>query len=206
MIPYVTARRYAIDRVIRVLREEYANVLAEQAEAAGIHRQPAPKASDIARVAALDVEEVVRNAPVWIGVFPDTGLTPVGESGSRVGMSICQLMEFDVRCDLVFSEAAQEMPSLYDRPEGSPSTAIERRQLRAELMALRADVYASAMGETLLRYAEQEQSITEISVVTDEGFPLLNQEGGLFGSATFVAKLTIKVGLPAPRPLPSDVS
>ncbi len=204
MIEYATARRYAIDRVVRVLREEYCNVLKEQADAAGLQRQPAPLPRHIARVAALDVEDVVMNASVWVGVVPATGLTPSRAPGSRTGMTICQFMEFDVRCDLVFGEVAQELPTLYDRPDGGTATPIERRQLHAELMTLRADVYASALGETLLRYAEEADAITKIEVVTDEGFPLLSDEGRLFGSSTFVARLTLKVGLPAPRPLPSD--
>lgn len=204
--PLIEARIRALDRAVRVLREEYANILKPAAEAFGICAQPAPCAHHIFRAFPLDVESVTANADTWIGLYPLTGLTTKGKPRSAIGPVYCQHMEFDIRVDLAFRQVPQRLPELYARPSGTDQSPVERRQLNVEFMALRADVYAAALVECLCRYMVREGVCFDVRPVTDIGFPVLTADQGIFGKASATVRVTLDVGIPVPQPLPSDIT
>lgn len=206
-IPLARARRYALDRMVRVLREEYANRLAIEAAAQGIANLTAPEPEHVFRIAPANAEAILANADAWVSVYPSSGTSPTGTRGSAGPDGYCLPVSMDVTALLIFREPIMDMPAQVARPDGVDPGALEAIDLHAELMALLTDIYTGALLHTLLEYSQDGSTVHDIAYVSDEARLLTNeQDGSLFGSASAVLRVTEKTLAPRKQPLPSDIT
>jgi hypothetical protein len=203
-IPIARARRWALDRLVRVLREEYATRLAAEAEAHGLVDLTAPEPEHIFRIAPANAETIIANADAWVSIYPSSPVAPAAQRGSAGPGGYCLDVAMDVTALLVFREPIMEMPAAVARPDGVDPEALESIDLNAELLALLSDVYTGALVHTLLEYGQGGQAIHDIALVADESQVLTNDAGDLFGAASVVVRVTQRATVPNKKPLPSD--
>jgi len=204
-IPLARARRYALDRMVRVLREQYSSQLAIEAEAFGIDSLTAPEPEHVFRIAPTNADTILANADAWVSIYPSSGSSPTGKRGSAGPDGYCVPITTDVTALLIFREPIMELPAQVARPDGVDPEALEALDLNAELMALLTDIYTGALLHTLLEYSQGGSAIDDIHYVSDEARLLVNQvDGGLFGAASVVMRVTQKTIAPNKKPLHSD--
>lgn len=201
LIPIENAIRVAGDRIVRVLRTHFADKVSEDAEAAGIDRQPAPERYHIFRGTSTD-ESALLNANVWVTVDTPTGFSAARTRGSAGPSRYCHLMETEYQVQLLFREVIQELPALVDRPDGTEPSEAERRQLNIELMQLRADAYVGSLMHTLLRYCQGGQAINDVEIVSGDSQLFQSARNDrLFGAVSVTISVTQKVGVPNKTPI-----
>ena len=203
-IPIARARRYALDRIVRVMREQYADRLAIEADAHGLVGVSAPEPEHIFRIAPANSETIIANADAWVSVYPSSGMAPASQRGSAGAAGYCLDVGMDVTLLLVFREPIMELPASVARPDGVDPDALEALDLNAELLALLTDVYTGALVHTVLEYSQGAQAIHDIELVRDEAQVLTNEAGDLFGAASVVVRVTQRTTVPNKKPLPSD--
>jgi hypothetical protein len=200
--PIEFAQRFAIDRVIRVLRTHLATELARCADRFGFELD-APEAHHIFRIANARAEEILTNADVWCSVLPVSPLAPVDGTRRTAGPdTYCQRQTLDIELFLMFTEPVQDLPGCILRPDGvTNTTALEALDTQAEFVALCSDVYAGALAYTALKYAQDGESIHEIAFEGYEPEVRGTPAGGLRGMARVLLRLTINTAAPTKAPI-----
>jgi len=202
-IPIAKARRTALDRMVRVLREQYATILDELAREQGVFGLTAPEPEHIFRIEPGTSENLLANAPVWVSVVPTSPLSPTGVRGSAGMTNYCIPTEFEATALLIFQEPIMELPAQVARPDGTDPAELEKLDLQAELLAFLVDIYSGALTQTLLKYTQVRECVADIEFVGDQNRVLVNPDGALFGSASTTVSLRQNVLAPKPAPLPT---
>lgn len=202
-VPIEFAQRFALDRVIRVLREKFAEEVERCADRFGFELD-APEAHNIFRVANERASDVIVNTDVWVAVLPVSPLEPVDGTRRSAGPdTYCQRQTLDIELFLAFLEPIGDLPHVIKRPDGvTDTTALERLDLHAEFLALCSDTYAGALAYTVLKYAQDGEALHEIAFLGYEPDVIPSPDGsGLTGVARTIVRVTLNTAIPTKTPL-----
>lgn len=185
-----TARRLAIDRVITVLRGQYATELAAIKDTGLL--LPAPADTDYYTTSPDDPEtdNLLHNSDVAVIVW-QAGARQLGDifTGGATTRAQTGLIELDIL--VLFRSGFHE-----------PLTTNGHALSEYEYMQLRAERYAGALITTLYKYAVEADSVHDIELVSDEAQPIHLQDRPVIGVATTRWRVTQKLAVPQKRPLP----
>lgn len=202
-VPIEFAQRFALDRVIRVLRTHFADEVARVADRFGFELD-APEPHHIFRIAGERASDTLVNTDVWVAVMPVSPLAPVDGTRRSAGPdTYCQRQTLDVELFLAFLEPVGDMPDCIKRPDGvTDASELEKLDLQAEYVALCSDVYAGALAYTVLKYTQDAYAVHEVSFQGYEPDVLSSPDGsGLTGIARVLVRVMINTAVPTKTPI-----
>lgn len=199
-VSIVSARRAALERIVKVLREGLPLELPAIAEDAKLTYLPCPEKKHIYRTDPAQPEFLKQvNANVAVFVWAENS-REFGEHGTE-GLSTYR-QNSDLRIDVLL---------LFRRPLMDPSfeltSAPEEVRLNHEFerMWLRAQTYSGALLHTICKYGRDGSSVHEIWPLGDDAQPILDNEGTwpIYGSAWASFEVMQKLSMPNPTFLPT---
>lgn len=195
MIALAQARRAAINRIITVLREQFATELAalNTTMTGGALKVPAPDDTAFYTDHPDITEYQLTNDAVAVHVW-------TGGPREIVEQTTHGLLEYKV-----LGYIPVEVVVLYRLNLQEPYTEGGRALNQAQIMQLRGEIYSGAIINTLYKYACERTAnaaISDIQIQLDEATPLYIDELPVLGLAGLSFKITQNTSAPLTRPLP----
>ena len=193
-LPIRSARKSAVDYVIRAMRQEYATFLSElnDEDNGGALYLPTPQAENYFRAPPDPTDLVPTNAVVPVYVYPAGDRTvPSRSSGgvSRTAQTNRWQLEITLACMM-----APDEPFEID---GHEVTSNERLWIRTEL-------YTGAMIELIETYGRACEGITFFELIGDMPTLYFDQQRRVTGVATTRWQIEQEVTVPRFRSLPEE--
>ena len=194
-IPTSLARKRAVDRIILVMRSQYATELASvnDADNGGELHLPAPEESSYYRAPPQGPETLVptnSHVPVYVYPSSDTSVNTRSSGGVQtVGETITWNMEIVIAC--------RASTSKEHTVDGHTVTTGERLWIRSEL-------YLGAMIETVQKYACAGDAIHFVERIGDQPLLMFDQQRRATGIATARYQITQNTRAPKRRSLPEE--